>query len=53
MKHLIKVLATALVFCMELYAQNEWFWQYPLPQGNNLYSVQFLDENFGWAVGGF
>ena len=32
-------------------AQHNWFWQNPLPQGNTLNSVDFGDENTGWAVG--
>ncbi|MFQ6031592.1 MAG: YCF48-related protein [Candidatus Zixiibacteriota bacterium] len=33
------------------YAQQGWFWQNPLPQGDDLYSVCFVDANTGWAVG--
>jgi len=29
----------------------QWFWQNPLPQGNNLYSVHFINSNTGWMVG--
>ena len=29
----------------------QWFWQNPLPQGNWLSSVCFVDENIGTAVG--
>ena len=32
-------------------AQEGWFWQNPLPQGNFLYSVDFVSELTGWAVG--
>ena len=32
-----------------LYAQ--WFWQNPLPQGNTLNSVDFVNSEVGWAVG--
>jgi len=28
-----------------------WFWQNPLPQGNDLTSVTFTDSSHGWAVG--
>ena len=31
------------------YAQ--WYWMNPLPQGNDLYSIQFLDDSVGFAVG--
>jgi photosystem II stability/assembly factor-like uncharacterized protein len=30
---------------------GEWFWQYPLPQGNALWKVHFYDEWYGYAVG--
>jgi photosystem II stability/assembly factor-like uncharacterized protein len=32
-------------------AQQGWFWQNPLPQGNPLYGVSFTDANNGTAVG--
>lgn len=35
------------------YAQQAWYWQNPLPQGNHLESVYFTDANNGWAVGGY
>ena len=31
--------------------QAQWSWQNPLPQGNDLTSVNFIDANIGWAVG--
>ena len=31
---------------------QEWKWQNPKPQGNNLHSVKFIDANTGYAVGG-
>ena len=33
------------------YGQTSWVWQNPLPQGNDLTSVKFFDDNTGWAVG--
>ncbi len=49
---------TSLVFVLLLdllvstYAMSgEWTWQNPLPQGNVLKAIQFVDENNGWAVG--
>ena len=30
----------------------QWVWQNPLPQGNALYAVAFVDTNNGTAVGG-
>src|SRR5258707_2268162 len=32
-------------------AQSGWFWQNPLPQGNPLMAVSFVDANTGTAVG--
>ncbi|NIW70633.1 hypothetical protein GWN15_17380, partial [candidate division KSB1 bacterium] len=32
-------------------AQTGWFWQNPLPQGNDLRDVSFIDANTGIAVG--
>ena len=32
--------------------QSSWFWQNPLPQGNDLCSVCFINGVTGWAVGG-
>ena len=31
--------------------QGGWFWQNPLPQGNTLNSVKFVNLSVGWAVG--
>ena len=33
------------------FAQEGWFWQNPLPQGNPLVSVSFIDSETGWAIG--
>ena len=33
------------------YAQWKWEWQNPLPQGNTLQKVYFLDLYNGWTVG--
>ena len=32
-------------------AQTGWFWQNPVPQGHDLNSVKFINENTGWVVG--
>ena len=34
-----------------LKAQSTWFWQQPLPTGNFLYSVDFANEQTGYAAG--
>lgn len=31
----------------------QWEWQNPLPQGNSIYSIEFINENEGWAGGEF
>lgn len=41
-----------LLLNMSQFTSAQWQWQNPLPQGNSLYSVQFLDDNNGYAVGG-
>jgi photosystem II stability/assembly factor-like uncharacterized protein len=32
-------------------SQSQWQWQNPIPQGNTLNDVFFIDETTGWAVG--
>ena len=41
----------AINFLLTNYTLSQWFWQNPLPTGNTLYSVDFVDSNNGWAVG--
>ncbi len=38
------------VCSFQTFAQSGWRWQNPLPQGNPLYSINFLMD-YGWAVG--
>jgi photosystem II stability/assembly factor-like uncharacterized protein len=33
------------------FAYGQWQWQNPLPQGNTLNDVFFIDQNTGWTVG--
>ncbi|HYQ85681.1 MAG TPA: YCF48-related protein [Bacteroidota bacterium] len=40
-----------LLSASSLFAQ--WNWQSPLPQGNALLHVQFIDTSLGWAVGDY
>src|SRR5947209_4219521 len=46
---------TVGVLClMALLTENmsaQWNWQSPLPQGNTLLEVQFVDTSQGWCVG--
>lgn len=38
-------------FTLSVVSAQNWQWQNPLPQGNHLYSVKFVDSNTGYAVG--
>ncbi len=46
----ILFLSSFLLFPFSLFSQG-WYWQNPLPQGNQLEEVFFIDANTGWAVG--
>jgi len=39
------------LLCLDLNAQSGWYWQNPLPQGNDLYDISFVGTSRGWAVG--
>ena len=41
----------SLLVLLTTKAYTQWTWQNPLPQGNNLNSVFFIDSLSGWAVG--
>jgi len=43
-------LITAITLAV-LTATAQWEWQNPLPQGNSLNDVSFIDQDNGWAVG--
>ncbi|MEK6756184.1 MAG: YCF48-related protein, partial [Bacteroidota bacterium] len=46
------ILLSLFVVGLEItFAQDGWFWQNPLPQGNNLRGVSFTDANTGTVVG--
>jgi len=51
MKTLFLLCLSLLLTSIPTNAQEGWFWQNPLPQGNNLNSIHFIDSNIGWAVG--
>jgi len=51
MKNYCLLIITVLISQQNNFAQQGWFWQNPLPQGNWLQSVYFVDESNGWAVG--
>jgi PKD repeat protein len=46
----ISVTLLGLIFGVFI-ANAQWTWVNPLPQGNNLNKVGFIDQNTGWAVG--
>ena len=50
-KKLILLFTTFLLLQLNTPAQEGWFWQHPLPQGNDLRDVFVLDENTIFAVG--
>ena len=49
MRSLFKGTILTLLLTQICFAQ--WFWQNPLPQGNSLYSIFFINSDTGWAVG--
>src|SRR6266850_1956645 len=49
MRNLFALLAAVLLFRVPAPAQ--WNWQSPVPQGNTLLSVEFIDNAQGWATG--
>ena len=51
MKKLYFYLFFVFLLITNLSAQQDWFWQNPLPQGNNLNDVMVLDKNLVFAVG--
>jgi len=53
MKKLLLVLIFTLLYIPNIYSQSGWFWQNPIPQGNDLLSVSFCNPNTGFAVGNF
>ena len=32
---------------------DDWEWQNPKPQGNNIYDIMFINDNIGYAAGKF
>ncbi|MEZ4691307.1 MAG: YCF48-related protein [Ignavibacteria bacterium] len=51
MKKTFLLLYIILINLTPAHSQSTWFWQQPLPTGNFLYAVDFLNENTGYAVG--
>ena len=36
---------------IQIYSQSQWQWQHPLPTGNTLNSIYFVNDNTGFAAG--
>jgi len=53
MKKIGLVFSLLLFLSVSFQVSAQWFWQNPLPQGNELFGVDFINENLGWAVGKF
>ena len=53
MKNSLCGLMVMILFTSIGLSQSGWFWQNPLPQGNNLFAVFFTDANTGTAVGDY
>ncbi len=49
----IAVLLIVLCCALTSGALSQWNWNTPLPQGNTLNEIQFLDSLHGWAVGDY
>ena len=51
MKKLLLLFVAFFLFQLTTFAQEGWFWQNPLPQGNALRDIYVFDENTAIAVG--
>ncbi len=51
MKKLIFTLIIFSVFAGKSFSQSYWVWQNPLPQGNTINDIKFVNPNTGYAVG--
>jgi photosystem II stability/assembly factor-like uncharacterized protein len=51
MRNLYILLVVFVIIPINVSAQQGWFWQNPLPQGNSLYAVHVFDDNSAIAVG--
>ena len=50
----MKTILTCLFFVLSfssLLSQSGWYWQNPVPQGNPLHDVFYMNDTNGWAVG--
>jgi hypothetical protein len=53
MKRVVFILITLLLITNVTFSQSGWFWQNPLPQGNTLNSVKFVNISTGYSAGGY
>ena len=51
MKKIVLVFAFLLTISFQVNAQ--WFWQNPVPTGNELNSIAFYNDIVGWTGGGY
>jgi hypothetical protein len=52
MKSFFVLITCIVVVTLPALAQR-WEWVYPLPTGNDLFDVQFVNDSVGWAGGAF
>lgn len=50
MQKLLKFYALIIIINCVLYAQSGWIWQNPLPQGNNMSELQFVNSTTAYAM---
>ena len=46
----LKISFLVFILSISISAQEGWFWQNPLPQGNIIRNVKFVSTLQGWAV---
>ena len=46
----MKTILFNIFFCCALFGQ-QWQWQHPKPQGNDLNKIYFVDQNYGYIAG--
>ena len=51
MKKNLFAIGILFMFSSSLFSEEDWYWQYPKPQGNTLNDIHILDENTAIAVG--
>jgi photosystem II stability/assembly factor-like uncharacterized protein len=51
MKNLKVILLINSIAVSLLYARTNWIWQNPVPNGNNLEKIRFVNNENGWIVG--